>query len=168
MKQLLFLFLILFSLNAFCDVSDEMELKKRFDEANDAISVDDFPDVLTEKPLNCSYSQGGVWHDLGLISSHGVISVTGVKDGRGPLFPGSNGTTIVTRGIVFAQTPSESLDQSLKTRPTVVLKDGINWVDYPTGNGTANWIFRKSGPYIFMHYTFKFGEYYGYCWREKQ
>jgi hypothetical protein len=167
-KQLLLLPLLLFSVNAFCDLSEEEDLKNRFKEANDPISLEDFPDAMTEKPLSCSYRSRGTWVDMVGVASHSAVSVRPGKQGKGPLYSGSKGEQSITKGLVYSSTLKSNYDAAVFDRVTVVSKDHITWnEDRSIISGGHDIIFRKNGPYIFFLRTWLGGSEYGYCWREK-
>jgi hypothetical protein len=162
MKQLLFLFLVLFSVNAFCVMSDEEELANLYKDATDPISLDDFPDIAKEKPLKCAYFWSGGWWDHSGLASHTRVKVgAGKAPGKGPLFPGVKGKETGDKGLVAV---AHDYDKQVDVGQLELKDSEIKWTYTDT-------IFnlRRKGPYIFFQIWWNKNTQtaYGYCWREK-
>jgi hypothetical protein len=137
-------------------------LKEQFDNANDPISFEDFPNAVTpEFPLTCKlWWNNKEWSPYNL-AKHSR-PVTSEYKPMGPLFP-DNPDTDLKQGITW--TTGRNKDQFdeiiLNSKYTVTdVQITFSYSGYDT-------TLRKAGPYIFIYFTGN-GTHYGYCWREKQ
>jgi hypothetical protein len=164
LSLVLTLLLVLFSGKVFAASADLLELENYYKEANDAISLEDFPDTAAE-PLKCAYFWSGTWYmEPGVSSYTAISSEQGRPAGMGPLFPGEKGKEIKQKGLVFNQASGPSWDEQV-TKSELDLKDSeIIW---KFDNFTRH--FRRKGAYIFYFARWTNGNTAnGYCWHEKK
>jgi hypothetical protein len=155
MKFFLFSILTIMGSSAFSQ-DFGTELKTYFEDAKDAISIEDFPDASGKQIHNCSYYSHD-WSDF-TYTPYTTTKSPPVRKGRGPLFSDVVGKQY--RKLILRDITGNDYDTS-----------GIATVDVTDREITYKinsevYIFRKSGPYMFFRYSSS-GTYYGYCWLEK-
>jgi hypothetical protein len=168
MKKLLTILYIPFSVQAFAGFDFESDLKQKFANASDSISLNDFPEMFKDQNLlKCSYYIDGAWHDYGVGFSRYTATLTApdIDAGRGPLYPGEKGKETTLEGLVWNRDKDFNkmyFNQLVSEAKTIVTDNEVTLTYY-----TMTYTFRRQGPYIFVKGEWGSTTQMGYCWKEK-